>query len=71
MVIYGAHTGEKGVAVGSLFFAINCLGTSTYVLASKPLLRDDKFKAISVTGWSYMVCSCLMLVTAVIFNNVD
>ena len=69
VVLYGVHTGESGVAVGSLFFAINCLGTSTYVLASKPLLRT--YEAISVTGWSYMCCSVMMLFTAFVFNGVD
>lgn len=68
MAVYGATHGQPGAAAGSVLFAINCLGTSCYILASKPLLAS--YRAISVTGWSYICCSFMMAVAAAVVNGV-
>ena len=70
MVMVGAETSTQtpGRALaGNIFFFCNCLGTSLYVIRSKPLVR--RYPSLCVTAWSYLAASVYMLLTAVCFNN--
>eukprot|EP01061_Rhynchopus_euleeides_P005773 TRINITY_DN14942_c0_g2_i1.p1 TRINITY_DN14942_c0_g2~~TRINITY_DN14942_c0_g2_i1.p1 ORF type:complete len:429 (+),score=126.14 TRINITY_DN14942_c0_g2_i1:138-1289(+) len=57
--------------VGNLLFFLNCLGTSCYVILTKPLLARGVYLPISVTGWAYIIASVMMMVTAVVINTND
>mmetsp|Transcript_61001 Transcript_61001/g.191813 ORF Transcript_61001/g.191813 Transcript_61001/m.191813 type:complete len:291 (+) Transcript_61001:191-1063(+) len=55
----GRSSGSKVGWVGHMFFALNCFGTSVYVIASKQLLQ--RYRSICVTAWSYMIASVMIL----------
>jgi drug/metabolite transporter (DMT)-like permease len=59
------HGDLNGVA-GNILFAINCLGTSCYVIVAKPLVK--KYPPLSVTGWCYITASIFMAISAVSIN---
>jgi len=70
MVLMGSGgSGESGSTqlLGHIFFCLNCVGTSAYVIISKALVR--KHPPILVTSWSYVVASAMMLVSVVIINS--
>lgn len=63
MVSYGSTAADIWAsASASICFFFNCLGTSLYVIFSKPLLK--RYPALSVTGWSYIVASVGMGLTS-------
>jgi len=63
MVVWGADestiTGGQNAVLGNILFAVNCLGTSLYVIVTKPLLR--RYPPLSVTGWCYICASVGMV----------
>jgi len=70
MVLYDAEGNDKSigeVVAGNMMFFFNCLGSSMYVVASKPLLKT--FPPISVTGFSYIIASVFMAIACVIVNS--
>merc|ERR1711871_847814 len=69
MVMYGAniHTTDLNDLAGNILFAINCLGTSCYVIVAKPLLK--KYPPLSVTGWCYIAASIFMAISAFSINS--
>jgi len=67
LVYYDAETSSGHSTVGHLFFFVNCLATSMYVILTKPLVK--KYKPVSVTGWNYIIASVCMIITAAIFNT--
>lgn len=66
MVAYGETAGEIwSNSAASFCFFFNCLGTSLYVIFSKPLLKI--YPPISVTGWSYIVASVMMALSSLYY----
>lgn len=65
-MIYGHQTGDAG-AMGNIFLALNCLGTSLYVIFAKVALQ--RFPALTVTAWAMMAASLMMAVLALSLNN--
>jgi len=70
MVVYGSSAQGNSGWEGHIFFFFNCMGTSLYVILSKPLCRSGTYKAVSITAWSYIVASLTMLPTVLIFNAI-
>jgi len=56
--------------VGSLFFLMNCLGTSCFVSLSKFLIYNGE-KALVVTIWSYFGCTAWMLCSAFTSSSIE
>eukprot|EP00301_Raphidiophrys_heterophryoidea_P011364 c1738_g1_i1.p1 GENE.c1738_g1_i1~~c1738_g1_i1.p1 ORF type:complete len:419 (+),score=98.14 c1738_g1_i1:44-1258(+) len=73
MVLFDAEDSKAhstGAAVsGNILFFTNCMGAATYVVASKPLLRN--YTSLTVTGFSYMFASVMMGIACVIVNSSD
>ena len=69
----GGGSGTHSALLGSVFFFFNCLGTSLYVISSKPLLQPGAEKepipSLVVTALSYLIASLLMAVTAIVVNS--
>jgi len=71
MVVCGAGgiAADKATAwAGQLLFFFKCMGTSSYVVLTKDLVA--RHSPLSVTAWSYMVGSSMLLVVACCFNSV-
>lgn len=66
LVTYGHTTGDAG-AMGNIFLALNCLGTSLYVIYAKLALQC--YPAPTVTAWAMLAASLMMAVLAGILNN--
>lgn len=69
MVMWGADVntdGDVNDVLGNILFAVNCLGTSLYVIVTKPLLKQ--YPPLSVTGFCYICASIFMAVAAVAIN---
>jgi drug/metabolite transporter (DMT)-like permease len=72
MVLFDAESSDKTtneLVVGNLMFFLNCLGSSCYVIASKPLLRAQN-PPIVVVGFSYTIASVFMTIACVIVTFV-
>ncbi|KAK8802014.1 hypothetical protein WA158_006409 [Blastocystis sp. Blastoise] len=54
---------SKNLIIASICYFFNCLSTSLYVIASKPLVK--KYNPIVVTSVSYIFGTILMMITAV------
>jgi len=69
IVFYGSHI-ESGSAelAGNILYFFNCLGTALYVISAKPIMKH--YPSMSVTGWSYIVGSLMMMVACLVANNV-
>ena len=74
----GTTTGTHSALLGSIFFFFNCLGTSLYVIASKPMMQSEEsngngnrepIPSLAVTALSYIIASLLMAATAMVVNN--
>jgi len=52
---------------GNILFFFNCLGTALYVICAKKLL--EKYPSTTVTGYSYMLASIQMAITALCINT--
>eukprot|EP00727_Mastigamoeba_balamuthi_P000413 m51a1_g10369 hypothetical protein (396) ;mRNA; r:92825-94196 len=62
VVAYGAAGSALSASVpANVCFFVNCLATSLYVIASKPLLKTRGYRPTTVIGWAYMVAATLML----------
>ena len=59
-------TGFKSL-LGNLFFFINCLCTSLYVILSKPAMRI--YPALFVSAWSYNIAAAIMAVAAILASQ--
>uniref|UniRef100_A0A7S1KB26 EamA domain-containing protein n=1 Tax=Vitrella brassicaformis TaxID=1169539 RepID=A0A7S1KB26_9ALVE len=73
LVVAGAptpHTQQswRGMLVGNMLFFVNCLSTSLYLVASKPLLQRHRIPSPFVIAFSYMNAAVMMLVAALIVN---
>ena len=69
MVMWGATVttdGDVNDVLGNILFAVNCLGTSLYVIVTKPLLKQ--YPPLSVTGFCYICASIFMAIAAVAIN---
>ncbi|KAJ9465903.1 WAT1-related protein [Diplonema papillatum] len=66
----GSGTVHQPIA-GNILFFFNCLGTSAFIIVTKPLLATRTYSSIAITGWSYLVGSVLMGITALIINFTD
>ena len=66
LVVYGHQTGDAG-AIGNIFLALNCLGTSLYVIFAKVALR--RYPTLTVTAWGMMAASLMMAVLTGSLNN--
>eukprot|EP00659_Diplonema_papillatum_P017633 gene17633-27137_t len=60
---------SKNYTVGNVLFFLNCLGTSLYVILSKPMLVSGVYRPLSVTAWSYLVAAAMMGLTTWVFNT--
>ena len=70
MVFFGADASGGGHKfIGNILFFFNCLGTSLYVIWSKPLLKQ--YPPMTVTGWSYITASVMMFLTVMVVNSSD
>ena len=67
----GSSGSTSNPVVANILFFINCVATSGYVILTKPLLSSKKYESISITGWSYISASFLMLITALVINTND
>lgn len=67
-MIYGHETGDAG-AMGNIFLALNCLGTSLYVIFAKVALQ--RFPALTVTAWAMMAASLMMAMLALSLNSCE
>ena len=71
MVAYGTDFTSQGslqLVMGNVFFFLNCLGTSLYVIMAKVMLRRG-YPPSTVTAWSYLNGACLMACTATALNS--
>lgn len=61
---------EAGEAqlLGHFLFALNCLGTSAYVVLAKPLVQ--RYAPILVVSWAYLSAAVMMLLSTCIINSV-
>lgn len=67
----GADNGAFSQLMGQFSFFLNCLGSSLYVLSSKTIIKTGRYESVAVTGWSYLVASCMMLVFSVLLSLSD
>ena len=67
----GSDAASHNVMVGNLLFFLNCFGTALYVILTKPLLARKEYMSISITGWSYITASVLMMISALVINTND
>ena len=66
LVCYGQSLGSPA-AIGNVLLALNCLGTSLYVIFSKIAL--ERYPPLTVTAWAYLSASLMMAVVAISLNN--
>lgn len=66
LVCYGQSLGSPG-AVGNVLLALNCLGTSLYVIFAKFALR--RYPPLTVTAWAMMSASVMMAISAGSLNS--
>lgn len=66
LVCYGQHLESPG-AIGNVLLALNCLGTSFYVIFSKIAL--ERYPPLTVTAWAMMAASVMMAISAASLNN--
>lgn len=66
LVCYGQDVGSPG-AVGNVLLALNCLGTSLYVIFAKIAL--ERYPPLTVTAWAMMSASVMMAISAGSLNN--
>eukprot|EP00913_Durusdinium_trenchii_P029717 g27850.t3 len=66
LVCYGQSVGSPA-AIGNLLLALNCLGTSLYVIFSK--LALERYPPLTVTAWAYLSASIMMAIVAGSLNN--
>ena len=65
MVLYGQSVGAQPSALaGNVLFFFNCLGSSVYVMLSKPLVQCGRYSYLSVTAWAYLFGACFSVATA-------
>ena len=64
----GGESGSRAFRgmVGNLFFFVNCLSSSLYIIMSKHVLRV--YPALFVTAWMYLLASMFMVVTSVLMS---
>eukprot|EP00471_Norrisiella_sphaerica_P000535 CAMPEP_0184480942 /NCGR_PEP_ID=MMETSP0113_2-20130426/2477_1 /TAXON_ID=91329 /ORGANISM="Norrisiella sphaerica, Strain BC52" /LENGTH=385 /DNA_ID=CAMNT_0026859765 /DNA_START=139 /DNA_END=1296 /DNA_ORIENTATION=+ len=69
IVFYGAkmQAGSAELA-GNILYFFNCLGTALYIICAQPIMKT--YPAMSVTGWSYIVASLMMMVACLVGNSV-
>mmetsp|Transcript_36504 Transcript_36504/g.70389 ORF Transcript_36504/g.70389 Transcript_36504/m.70389 type:complete len:261 (+) Transcript_36504:418-1200(+) len=68
IVFYGAHIEAGGAELaGNILYFLNCLGTALYVICAKPIFKH--YPATSITGWSYIMGSLMMMVACLVANN--
>eukprot|EP00468_Gymnochlora_sp_CCMP2014_P013143 CAMPEP_0167756120 /NCGR_PEP_ID=MMETSP0110_2-20121227/9205_1 /TAXON_ID=629695 /ORGANISM="Gymnochlora sp., Strain CCMP2014" /LENGTH=247 /DNA_ID=CAMNT_0007642187 /DNA_START=481 /DNA_END=1224 /DNA_ORIENTATION=- len=70
IVFWGANIkqGSEELA-GNILYFFNCLGTALYIICAKPIFKY--YPAMSITGWSYIVASIMMMVACLVGNNVE
>ena len=64
------NTSHKGVGTfiaGNALFFCNCMGTSMYVILSKPMVKQYHY--VTVTAWAYMFGAGFSVSTAVLVNS--
>lgn len=66
LVCYGQDVGSPG-AVGNVLLALNCLGTSLYVIFAKIAL--ERYPPLTVIAWAMMSASVMMAISAGSLNN--
>jgi len=64
----GADNGAFAQLVGQFSFFLNCCGSALYVLSSKRVIKTERYESVTVTAWSYVVASVLMLIFAVLMS---
>lgn len=64
MVAFDGIDGGRDSLLGSLCFFGNCMSTSAYHIATKPLFK--RYGPLSVAAWSYITAAVLMAITALI-----
>eukprot|EP00727_Mastigamoeba_balamuthi_P000411 m51a1_g10367 hypothetical protein (437) ;mRNA; r:87776-89769 len=63
MVLYGKSGSSMSSSIpANICFFLNCLATSLYVIASKPLLKSRGYRPTTVIGWAYVIAALMMLV---------
>jgi len=74
MITYGNHSDSGNSDIwsafgGSAMFFLNCSGTVLYLILGIPAQR--KYPSSTITGYSYLIASALMVVTALIVASSD
>mmetsp|Transcript_42389 Transcript_42389/g.37643 ORF Transcript_42389/g.37643 Transcript_42389/m.37643 type:complete len:378 (-) Transcript_42389:11-1144(-) len=73
MILYDNHDSSSSNSIwadfgGSIMFFLNCSATVMYLILSKPVFK--KYPTSTITGYSYIVASILMVFAALIVANV-
>ncbi|CAJ1414690.1 unnamed protein product [Effrenium voratum] len=66
LVCYGQPVSSPASS-GNLLLALNCLGTSLYVIFGKFALQ--RYPSLSTTAWSYLFATAMMTATALCLNS--
>lgn len=74
MIIYGNHdtSGNKDIwhtFGGSIMFFLNCSATVLYLILGRPAFK--KYPSSTITGYSYIIATCLMIITALTVASSD
>lgn len=74
MIIYGNHSSDGSTDIwhtfgGSIMFFFNCSATVLYLILGRPAFQ--KYPSSTITGYSYMVATILMIVTSLIVASSD
>ena len=67
----GGGDGDNGAfsnLMGQVSFLINCFGSSLYVLASKRVLATERYESVTVTAWSYLAATFMMIIFAIVMS---
>lgn len=73
MILYDNHDSSSSKSAwsqfgGSIMFFLNCSATVMYLILSKPVFK--KYPTSTITGYSYIIASILMVFAALIVANV-
>ena len=73
MIIYGNHD-TSGSDIwhtfgGSIMFFLNCSATVLYLILGRPAFK--KYPSSTITGYSYIIATFLMIITAIIVASSD
>lgn len=63
---YGPSNTTSGFSnlIGQVFFFVNCLGSSAYVILSKRVLNTGRYESLAVTAWGYLIAASLMAISS-------